>query len=154
MRSTGWSAFALAIALSASVSAGEMYKCVTPTGKTEFRDTPCESKSAAQKVEVKPNSVGSMEPGEAAKKLEELNKKIADRNKAEDDQRVRDLAVNADFFEFCRGHAEEIYRQQPLTYHAYAPTRAAAVRSIEVERKRMADAGCPGVNVRALVNSR
>lgn len=150
-----WTATGVALLLlfSTSALAGDIYKCPNPTtGKVEFRDRPCEAKG--EKFDVKPNSVGTMEPGEASKKLQDLNKKIADRNKAEDEQRARDGAANAQFFEVCRGHAEEIYRQQPLTVSLSYAVRESAVRSIAVERKRLADAGCPPVNVRALVDSR
>jgi len=40
--------------------AGDVYKCQDTAGKIEFRDRPCAATHKAEKVDVKPNSVGTM----------------------------------------------------------------------------------------------
>jgi hypothetical protein len=70
-------------AISPPAIAGDIYKCQDPAGKIEFRDHPCDAGQKAQKIDITPNSVGTMTLEEVRAKTAELKAKQQARQDAE-----------------------------------------------------------------------
>ena len=63
--------------------AGDVYKCQDAAGKIEFRDRPCDAAHKTQKVDITPNSVGTMTLEEVRTESAELKAKQKARQHAE-----------------------------------------------------------------------
>ncbi len=72
-----------AASLSPWAFAGDVYKCQDAAGKIEFRDRPCDAAHKSQKVDVTPNSIGTMTLEEVRAKSAELKAKQQTRQDAE-----------------------------------------------------------------------
>ncbi len=70
-------------AMSPSALAGDVYKCRDAAGKIEFRDRPCDPAHKAQKIDITPNSVGTMTLEEVRAKSAELKARQQARHDAE-----------------------------------------------------------------------
>ena len=70
-------------AMSPPALAGDVYKCQDAAGKIEFRDRPCDAAHKAQKIDITPNSVGTMTLEEVRAKSAELKAKQQARQDAE-----------------------------------------------------------------------
>ena len=122
--------------------AGELYKCTSATGKIEFQDRPCAGKATSEKLVVQPNAVAPTDTGETAKKLDALNKRLADRAKADDKYRETIAAQNARHAAECRRYAEEIVRQSAWLNSISQAVRQSAANEIAIQRARQVDYGC------------
>ena len=76
---------------SPSALAGDVYKCQDAAGKIEFRDRPCDAAHRAQKVDITPNSVGTMT-------LEEVRAKSAELKARQQARLEAEYKANADAF--------------------------------------------------------
>lgn len=136
-------AICLSLALAAQGAlAGDLYKCINATGKVEFQDRPCDGKTTAQKLDIQPNSVAPTDSAETTKKLDAVKKRLADRVKADDDDRERVAVQNARHAAECRRYAEEIVRQSAWLNSISVAARQSAYNEIAIQRARQADYGC------------
>lgn len=136
-------ALAMALCCAASAAyAGEVYKCQTPAGKVEFRDTPCEAKASAQKLDIQPNTVAPTDTTEIGKKTDALNRRIAERTKADDAHRDAVATTRARRDDACRRASEAIVRQYAWLNSISPAARQSAQNEIYIQQQRMIDAGC------------
>jgi Domain of unknown function (DUF4124) len=63
--------------------AGDVYRCQDAAGKIEFRDRPCDPGQKAQKLDVVPNTIGTMTLEEVRTKSAELKARQQARQDAE-----------------------------------------------------------------------
>jgi hypothetical protein len=70
-------------AMSPPASAGDVYRCQDAAGKIEFRDHPCDATQKAQKLDIVPNTIGTMSLEEVRAKSAELKARQQARRDAE-----------------------------------------------------------------------
>ena len=77
-------ALVIAVAVMSPPAMGaDVYRCQDAAGKIEFRDRPCDPGYKAQKIDVTPNSIGTMTLEEVRAKSAELKAKQQARQDAE-----------------------------------------------------------------------
>lgn len=131
---------ALALMLAGGAQAGEIYKCPTPSGKIEFTDKPC---ATGAKVEVQPNSIGEGDLSAIREKKKALDDKIAARQKRDDDDARATAEHNAQAYQLCQGFRDQIAVQRPYLAYASPSVSASAAADIRIQRRKLAEYGCP-----------
>jgi hypothetical protein len=138
--------FAIAGALPVAAYA-DVYRCVAADGSVEMRDFPCRARDrSAQKIEIRPNVVDMKPNPDATRKLQEFDKKVAERQKVDDDRRRR-LGAAADVhYQECRSYADEYQRQAAWLYSISAAVRQSAATGMDIAARKSHDAGCDNPN--------
>ncbi len=101
-------------AMSLPASGGDVYKCQDAAGKIEFRDRPCDAAQKAQKVDVTPNSVGTMTLEEVRAKSAELKARQQARQDAENEANADAYAAQERAWRQERALQDAIDLQQAL----------------------------------------
>jgi hypothetical protein len=134
------------LAMSGSASA-DVYRCTAQDGSVEMRDFPCRPHdAAARKIDVRPNVVDMKPNPDVARKLQEFDKKTAERQKTDDERRQRVGATSDAYRRECRSYEEAAARAAAWTASVSAAVRASAATDIEIARRRYYEAGCANPN--------
>ena len=116
---------ALALAmLCGPLAAGEVYRCTDAAGKVEFRDTPCAAANAARKLDVQPNSVGTMTADELRAKTAESKAKREARQRAEAQAEATELEARRRAYLDERAHQDALDTQEAIRKGADPPPGA------------------------------
>jgi len=96
----------VAFFVSASASAGEMFKCTSAAGKIEYRDHPCDGVSG-EKIKAKDNSVGTGDSlGAIRARDAQFKARHTAKREAEDRALADQAAANERAFQDQRAHQE------------------------------------------------
>lgn len=110
----------VAVLGAAPVCAADVYRCTDVAGRVEFRDTPCAGAQASKRVDVAPNSAGTMTADELRAKTTEASAKRRARIDAEAQAVAADNEARRRAYLDERAHQDALDTQQ-LIRDANAP---------------------------------
>lgn len=109
-----WFAAAAVMAMAGPTAAADVYKCQNAAGKVEFRDRPCDAATKAEKLDIQPNTSGTMTLEEVRAKNAAMKAKRQAAQDAEDRALAADYEARRREFVEDRAHREAVATREAL----------------------------------------